>query len=220
MCWNSVKPAILHYEICQQNQMHINQGNVIRHRWWYIYVGVKMRVSEVNKWHLPHSMQMIKFQYGGSQWHCTIKCSLVSICLIKALSRFGQGCLIRSEAHKCMRTKSANLCCPLPHLFLCHFVPFSVLKDGHFNKRILPVKVTFSTDWSKNLFFWLVFIGRNVRLYLNLSSPSSSSAAANYKPLHSCYVFMGVDLSIFSLVNQHLSCCSEFIHTHNNFGIN
>jgi hypothetical protein len=138
------------------------------------------------------------------------------MCLIKALSHFGQGCLIRSEAREYMRTKSANLCCPLPHLFLCHFVPFSVLKDAHFNKRILPVKVTFSTDWSKKLFFWFLFIRRNVRLYLNLSSPSpsTSAAAASYKPLHSCSVFMGVALSIFFLVNQHLFCWSEFIHSH------
>jgi hypothetical protein len=114
-----------------------------------------------------------------------------------------------------MRTKSANLCCPLSYLFLCYFVPFSVLKDPHINKHILAVKVTFSTDWSKKLFFWFVFIGRYVRLYLNLSSPSSSSSiAASYEPLQACSVFMDVDLSIFSLVNQHLFFWSEFIHTH------
>lgn len=32
-------------------------------------------------------------------------------------------------------------------------------------------------------------------------------------------VFMSVDLSIFSLVNQHLFCWSEFFHTHTNFGM-
>jgi len=114
-----------------------------------------------------------------------------------------------------MRTNSANLCCPLSHLFLCYFVPFSVLKDSHFHKRILKVKVTFSTDRSKKPFLWFVFIRGNVRLYLNLSSSSSAAAAAaSYKPLQACSVIMGVDLSIFSLVNQHLFCWSEFIHTH------
>jgi hypothetical protein len=53
-----------------------------------------------------------------------------------------------------------------------------------------------------------------VQLFLNLSSPSSLSAAASSKPLKASSVFMCVDLAIFSLVYQHLFCWSEFIHTH------
>lgn len=110
--------------------------------------------------------------------------------------------------------QSLPICAALCLNYLCVILFHSlVLKDAYFSKCILPVKVTFSTEWSKQLFFWFVFIGRNVRLNLNLSSSSAAAAVASCKPLQACSTFMDVDLFIFSLANQHLFCWSEFIYT-------